>query len=52
MLMKYKTGGVSVLVVLDRRRQKKNGLYPVKIEVVFRGVQKYYPTGQDLSIDC
>lgn len=38
-----------MFVVLDRRRVKKSGLYPVKIEVVCRRKQKYYLTGQDLS---
>ena len=42
-------GAASVLVVLDRRRAKKSGLYPVKVEVVYRRRQKYYPTGQDMS---
>ena len=49
MLIRYKIDGVSVLAVLDRRRKKKNGGYPVKIEVVSKGVQKYFPTGQDLT---
>ena len=30
---------------------KNNGLFPVKIEVIYRRIQKYYPTGQDVSID-
>ena len=41
--------GVSVLAVLDSRRAKKSGEYPVKIEVVHNRVQKYYPTGVDMS---
>lgn len=48
-MFKYSRNGVSVLVVLDRRRAKKSGLYPVKVEVVYRRRQKYYPTGQDMS---
>lgn len=48
-MYRYRKDGISVLVVMDRRRKKKNGLFPVKIEVVFRRVQKYYPTGQDVS---
>ena len=34
--------------VLDRRRKKINGMYPVKIEVVWRSRQKYFPTGVDM----
>ena len=48
-MFKYSKNGISVFVVLDRRRIKKSGLYPVKVEVVCRRVQKYYPTGQDIS---
>ena len=48
-MFKYSKNGISVFVVLDRRRMKKSGLYPVKVEVVSRRVQKYYPTGQDIS---
>lgn len=48
-MYKYSKNGVSVFVVLDRRRVKKSGLYPVKVEVVFHRKQKYYRTGQDLS---
>lgn len=48
-MFKYSRNGISVFVVLDRRRVKKSGLYPVKIEVVYKRKQKYYLTGQDLS---
>jgi integrase/recombinase XerD len=36
-------------VVLDMRRPKKNGLYPVKIRVTLNRVQKYYGIGMDLK---
>ncbi len=48
-MFKYSKNGVSVFVVLDRRRAKKSGLFPVKVEVVYKRTQKYYPTGQDMS---
>lgn len=48
-MFKYSKSGVSVFVVLDRRRTKKSGLFPVKVEVVCNRKQKYYLTGQDLS---
>lgn len=38
-----------MLVVLDRRRMKVNGLFPVKVEVIYRRRQKYFPTGVDMS---
>lgn len=47
--MRFARKGVSVSVVLDRRRIKTNGLYPVKIEVVFHRKQKYFSTGIDIS---
>lgn len=46
---RFRKDGISVLTVVDRRRKKNNGLYPVKIEVIYRRVQKYYPSGQDVS---
>lgn len=51
-MIRYSKDGISVLVVQDRRRMKKNGLYPVKVEVVYRRRQKYFWTGKDLSIEC
>ena len=50
-MYRFNKDGISVLTVLDRRRIKKNGLYPVKIEVVYRRIQKYYPTGKDVSAE-
>lgn len=48
-MFKYSKDGISVLLVLDTRRVKKNGLFPVKIQVVHARRQKYYPTGKDMS---
>jgi Site-specific recombinase XerD len=48
-MFKYSKDGVSVLTVLDTRRAKKSGLFPVKVQVVFRRKQKYYSTGKELS---
>ena len=47
-MLKITKDGVSVIAVLDRRRAKKSGVFPVKIEVVYSRIQKYYPTGVDL----
>lgn len=35
-------------IILDKRRSKKDGLYPVKIRVTLNRIQKYYPMGIDL----
>lgn len=48
-MYRFQKDGVSVLTIIDRRRPKNNGLYPVKIEVVYKRRQKYYPTGQDVT---
>ena len=48
-MYKYYRNGVSILSVLDTRRMKRTGLYPVKIQIVYRRKQKYYPAGYDLS---
>ena len=37
-------------VVLDLRKGKKSGLYPVKVRVTLNRVQKYFSIGLDLSI--
>lgn len=50
-MYRFRKDGISVLAIVDRRYRKNNGLYPVKIEVVFRRVQKYYPTGIDVSFE-
>lgn len=49
-MYKYAKDGVSVLTVLDKRKQKMNGLYPVKVQVIYNRKQKYYSTGQEMSI--
>ena len=36
-------------IILDLRRTKKNGLYPVKVRLTQNRIQKYYPLGMDLS---
>lgn len=50
-MYRFRKDSISVLAVVDRRRQKINGLYPVKIEVVYRRIQRYYPTGKDVSLE-
>lgn len=45
------TNEISVRGILDTRRVKNSGLYPVKIRVTYKTVSKYYPVNIDLSID-
>lgn len=49
-MYKYSKDGVSVLTVLDKRKQKMNGLFPIKVQVIHNRKQKYYSTGQEVSI--
>lgn len=45
----YSYQDVNAKIILDNRREKKNGVYPVKSRITFKRKQKYYPTGVDLS---
>lgn len=48
-MFKYSKDGVTVFTILDKRRMKAGGKYPVKIQVCYLRMQKYYTTGKDLS---
>ncbi len=48
-MLKYSKDGVSVILTLDTRREKMDGNYPVKVQVVQKGKQRYYSTGKTLS---
>lgn len=48
-MYKYVKDGVAVLTILDTRRPKMSGLFPVKVQVVHKRTQKYYSTGKELS---
>lgn len=50
-MYKFSKDRVSVSTVLDTRRIKSNGRYPVKVQVSYQRVQKYYTTGKDLTPD-
>ena len=39
-MYKYSKDGVSVLTVLDKRKQKMNGLFPVKVQVIHNRKQE------------
>lgn len=47
-MYKYAKDGVTLSSVLDTRRAKKNGLYPVKLQVIYKRIQRYYATGKEL----
>ena len=36
-------------LVIDKRRPKKENLYPVKIRITHQRIQKYYAVGIDMS---
>lgn len=48
-MLKYSKDGISVILTLDTRREKMDGNYPVKVQVVQKGKQRYYSTGKTLS---
>ena len=48
-MFKYSKDSVSVLTVLDTRRPKADGKYPVKVQIIHQRTQKYYPTGKTLT---
>jgi integrase len=50
-MLKYSKDGISVVLTLDIRREKRDGKYPVKIQVVQNGKQRFYSTGKSLSAD-
>lgn len=46
----YKNGPLTK-VICDTRRIKKSGKYPVKLRVTLKTDQRYYPLGEDLTIE-
>lgn len=44
-------GKVTVKILLDTRRKKVSGRYPVKLRITYQREQKYYPTEYDLTPD-
>ena len=47
-MFKYSKDGISVLSVLDARRAKKSGLFPVKIQVIHNRI--FCPNAMPISI--
>ena len=50
-MFKYTKDGISVFTMLDSRRAKSDGKYPVKVQVAYNRVQKYYSSGKSLTPD-
>jgi len=50
-MLKYSKNGISVLLILDSRRELREGAYPVKIQVVQNRKQRYYSTGKNLTVE-
>ena len=50
-MLKYSKDGVSVVLTHDTRRKNKEGSYPVKVQIVQKGKQRYYSTGKSLSVE-
>lgn len=48
-MFRYIKDGVSLLMIIDQRRAKKSGLFPIKIQIVHKRRQRYWSTGKDIS---
>ena len=48
-MLQYSKDGITVSVMLDTRRPKSDGKYPVKIRVTCNRDRRYYSTGKDLT---
>ena len=42
----YAKDGITVASILDSRKEKRSGLFPVKIRVTYLRDRKYYTTGK------
>lgn len=49
--MNYSKDGITVAAILDTRRERSSGGYPVKIRVTYRRMRTYFNTGKNLSIE-
>ena len=48
-MFQYSKDGAVVSVMLDTRRMKADGRYPVKIRVSYKRSRWYYSTGKDMT---
>ncbi len=50
-MFRYTKDRISVVTILDTRRARKDNKYPVKVQIIYSRVQKYYPTGKALTVE-
>ena len=50
-MYKYSKDGVSVLTVLDKRKQKMNGLFPIKVQVSTTENRNITPPGKKFLLE-
>jgi hypothetical protein len=50
-MFKYSKDRISVTTVIDTRRAKIGGKYPIKVKVSYLNDRRYYSTSQNLSLD-
>ncbi len=48
-MLQYSKDGITVAIILDTRRPKADGKFPVKVRITYKRQQRYYPTGKSLS---
>lgn len=48
-MFSYSKDGIKVSTCIDTRKANAQGTYPVKIQVNYKGVREYFPTGKSLS---
>ena len=48
----YAKDGITVASILDTRKSKKTGLFPVKVRVTYLRDRKYYSTGKELGVEA
>ncbi|WP_299819469.1 site-specific integrase [uncultured Pontibacter sp.] len=46
----YSDNGVTLAAILDNRRAKKSGQFPIKIRVAYARSRQYYSTGKSISL--
>ncbi len=50
-LYNFSHGEITGAVILDTRREKENGLYPIRYRVIYQRKVNYFRSGYDASVD-
>jgi hypothetical protein len=45
-----KQNNIFISIHPDKRRIKKNGVFPLKLRITYKGTRKYYATGHNADI--